>query len=71
MNGIKTTQKQLSEMAKELAQQGLCNEQALGYKEWFEKRDGQDYTRIAYSQGAYGIIAEIYYLKSDKVFAYV
>ena len=71
MYGIKTTQKQLVEMVHNLAMQGLCNEKALGSKEWFSRREGQDYTPIAYSKGMYGVIAEIYYLKGEKVFCYV
>lgn len=68
---IKTTQKQLRELVEDLARQGLCNEQALGYKEWFSVRDKQDYTCIAYSQGKFGTIASVYYLKADNKFAYV
>lgn len=71
MYGIKTTQKELRDMAKNLAMQGLCNEQPLGQKEYFEKRDGQDYTRIAYAKNNYGIVAELFYLKGDKMFCYV
>ncbi len=71
MNGIKTTLKDLRALAHELAVQGLCNEQPLGSKEWFERRDRQGYTRVAYSQGTYGIMAEIYYLKGEKTFCYV
>ena len=69
--GIKTTQKQLREMVHDLAVQGLCNEQAMGYGEWSKVHSRQDYTCIAYSQGNYGTIAELYYLKQDKLFAYV
>lgn len=68
---MKTTQKQLRELVHNLAIQGLCNEQAYQFKEWQEKREGQDYTCIAYSQGRYGTIASLYYLKSDHEFAYV
>lgn len=68
---LRATQKEIREMAEKLAQQGLCNEKAMGYKEWFEKRDGQDYTRIAYARNNYGIVSEIYYLKGTKEFAYV
>ena len=71
MNSIKTTQKQLSALVHDLAIQGLCNEQALGYGEWAKIHNRQDYTCIAYSQGKYGTIASLYYLKGDKVFAYV
>jgi hypothetical protein len=69
--GIKTTQKQLREMVHDLAIQGLCNEQAMGYGEWAKVHNRQDYTCIAYSQGRYGTIASLYYLKQDKTFAYV
>lgn len=68
---IKTTQKQLREMVHDLAVQGLCNEQAMGYGEWAKVHNRQDYTCIAYSQGRYGTIASLYYLKQDKTFAYV
>ena len=68
---IKTTQRQLREMVKDLAVQGLCNEQAMGYGEWAKVHSRQDYTCIAYSQGLYGTIASLYYLKQDKTFAYV
>lgn len=68
---IKTTQKQLREMVHDLAVQGLCNKQAMGYGEWASVHNGQDYTCIAYSQGNYGTIASLYYLKQDKTFAYV
>ena len=68
---IKTTQKQLREMVHELAVQGLCNEQAMTQPEWISRRYNQDYTCIAYSQGVYGTIACLYYLKDDKTFAYV
>lgn len=68
---IKTTQKQLREQVHELAVQGLCNEQAMNFEQWNEARDGQDYTCIAYSQGNYGTIASLYYLKTSKTFAYV
>lgn len=68
---IKTTQKQLRAMVEDLARQGLCNEQAMGYIEWGKAREGQDYTCIAYSQGLYGTIASLYYLKTSKTFAYV
>lgn len=68
---IKTTQKQLRAMVEDLAKQGLCNEQAMGYGEWAKVHNRQDYTCIAYSQGRYGTIASLYYLKEDKTFAYV
>ena len=68
---IKTTQKQLREMVEDLAKQGLCNKQAYNFKQWNEAREGQDYTCIAYSQGAYGVIASVYYLKASHEFAYV
>lgn len=68
---MKTTQKQLRELVEELATQGLCNEQALGYGEWAKIHNGQDYTCIAYSQGKYGTIACLYYMKTDKTFCYV
>ena len=71
MNGIKTTTSALRDMAKNLYQQGICNSTPMGAKEWFEKRDGQDYTRIAYSQGKYGITSELYYMKGTKEFCYV
>ena len=71
MNGIKTTASALHDLAQNLYQQGLCNGIPMGSKEWFEKREGQDYTRIAYSQGKYGIIAELYYMKGTKEFCYV
>lgn len=71
MNAIQTTQKQLRAMVEDLARQGLCNEQALGYGEWAKIHNGQDYTCIAYSKGRYGTIASLYYMKGDKVFAYV
>lgn len=68
---IVTTQKQLRAMVEDLARQGLCNEQAYGYGEWDKIHNGQDYTCIAYSKGYYGTRASLYYMKSDKVFAYV
>ncbi len=68
---IKTTQKQLRELVHDLAIQGLCNEQAMGYGEWAKVHSRQDYTCIAYSQGTYGTIASVYYLKADNKFAYV
>lgn len=71
MNAIQTTQKQLRAMVEDLAKQGLCNELAYGYGEWAKIHNGQDYTCIAYSKGRYGIIASLYYMKGDKVFAYV
>ena len=71
MNGIKTTTSALYDMAQNLYQQGLCNSVPMGSKEWFGKRDGQDYTRIAYSQGKYGIVSELYYMKGTKEFCYV
>lgn len=70
-NAIKTTQKQLRAMVEDLARQDLCNEQAMNYQQWNKAREGQDYTCIAYSQGRYGTIACLYYLKGDKKFAYV
>lgn len=69
--GIKTTQKQLRAMVEDLARQGLCNEQAMNFEQWNEARKGQDYTCVAYSAGTYGTIACLYYLKNDKIFAYV
>ena len=71
MDDIKTTQKDLRELACKLAQQGLCNVQPMGSKEWFAKRDRQDYTRIAYAKSNYGTVAELYYMKEDKEFCYV
>lgn len=68
---IKTTQKQLRELVHDLAIQGLCNEQAMGYGEWAKVHNRQDYSCIAYSQGTYGTIASVYYLKADNKFAYV
>ena len=68
---IKTTQKQLRELVHDLAIQGLCNEQAMGYDEWAKVHNRQDYTCIAYSQGKFGTIASVYYLKADNKFAYV
>ena len=68
---IKTTQKQLRELVHDLAIQRLCNEQAMGYGEWAKVHNRQDYTCIAYSQGKYGTIASVYYLKADNKFAYV
>ena len=71
MNAIKTTQKQLRELVENLAKQDLCNEQALNYEQWNKAREGQDYTCIAYSQGNYGTIASLYYMKGSKTFCYV
>ena len=71
MNSIITTQKQLRGLVHDLAVQGLCNEQAMGYGEWAKVHNNQDYTCIAYSRGKYGTIACLYYLKTDKRFAYV
>ena len=68
---IKTTQKQLRELVHDLAIQGLCNEQAFNFEQWQAVRDRQDYTCIAYSQGKFGTIASVYYLKVDNKFAYV
>lgn len=68
---IKTTQKQLRELVHDLAIQELCNEQAMGYGEWAKVHNRQDYTCIAYSQGKFGTIASVYYLKADNKFAYV
>ena len=68
---IKTTQKQLRELVHDLTIQGLCNEQAMGYGEWAKVHNRQDYTCIAYSQGKFGTIASVYYLKADNKFAYV
>ena len=70
-NAIKTTQKRLRELVHDLAIQDLCNEQALNYEQWNKARETQGYTCIAYSQGKYGTIACLYYLKGDKKFAYV
>lgn len=71
MNSIITTQKQLRKLVHDLAVQGLCNEQAMTQHDWLNMREGQDYTCIAYSRGKYGTIACLYYLKTDKHFAYV
>ena len=71
MNSLKVTQKQLRELVEDLAKQDLCNVQAMNYEEWNKTREGQDYTCIAYSQGNYGTIASLYYMKGDKKFAYV
>lgn len=71
MNSLVVTQKALSELVHDLSIQGLCNEQAYDMKTWLEKREGQDYTCIAYSRGRYGTIACLYYLKQDNCFAYV
>lgn len=71
MYGIKTTTTALHELAQNLYRQGLCNGVPMGAEEWFELREGQGYTPVAYSQGKFGITAEIYYLKRDKKFAYV
>lgn len=71
MYGIETTHKKLKAMAGELYTQGLCNIQPLNYEQWDELREGQDYTRIAYSKNNYGIVAELYYMKKDHMFAYV
>lgn len=70
-NGIKTTASAIHDVAQNLAAQGLCNSVPMGVLEWFRIREGQDYTRIMYSQGKFGIISEIYYLKGDKKFAYI
>lgn len=71
MSALKTTQKALRELVHDLAGQGLCNEQAMSYGEWAKMHNNQDYTLIAYSKGYYGVIACLYYLKTDKHFAYV
>lgn len=71
MHGIETTQKKLRAMVAELHTQGLCNIQPLNFEQWQELRDRQDYTRIAYSKGGYGIVGELFFLKSDKKFAYI
>lgn len=71
MNSLVVTQKALRELVHDLAVQGLCNEQALTQHDWLVMREGQDYTCIACSRGQYGIIACLYYLKTDKHFAYV
>lgn len=71
MNGLKTTTKALHELADNLAKQGLCNTQPMDFETWQAKRDGQDYTRIAYAQGMYGIICELYFCKGTKDFALV
>jgi len=71
MNSLKVTQKQLRELVEDLARQDLCNKQAMNYEQWNKARDGQDYTCIAYSQGNYGTIASLYYMKGSKTFCYV
>lgn len=71
MDALKTTQKALRELVHDLARQGLCNEQAMTQHDWLSVREKQDYTMIAYSKGNYGVIACLYYLKTDKHFAYV
>lgn len=71
MHSIKTTQKQLRELVENLAKQDLCTVQALNYEQWNKAREGQDYTCIAYSQGNYGTIASLYYMKGSKTFCYV
>ena len=71
MYDFKATNKQMHEMVHKLAIQDLCNEQAMGDIEWFKYREGQDYTRIAYTQSIYGITSELYYMKKDKRFCYV
>ena len=71
MNSLIVTQKALSELVHDLAQQGLCNEQAMTQHDWLSVREKQDYTCIAHSRGKFGTIACLYYLKEDKCFAYV
>lgn len=71
MNAIKTTQKQLTALVHDLAMQDLCNEQAMNYEQWNRAREGQDYTCVAYSQGRYGTVASLYYMKGSKTFCYV
>lgn len=71
MNSLVVTQKALTALVHDLAQQGLCNIQPLNFEQWQELRDRQGYTCIAYSRGRYGTIACLYYLKEDKCFAYV
>lgn len=71
MYGIETTHKKLKAMVSELYTQGLCNIQPLNYEQWNELREGQDYTRIAYSKGSYGVIGELFFMKKDKNFAYI
>lgn len=71
MYGIETTHKKLKAMVGELYTQGLCNIQPLNYEQWNELRKEQDYTRIAYSKGNYGIVGELFFMKRDKKFAYI
>lgn len=71
MNSLQVTQKALRAMVHDLSVQGLCNEQPLSFEDWDAWREGQDYTRIAYSKNNYGIVAELYYMKKDHIFAYV
>lgn len=71
MYGIETTHKKLKLIVSELYCQGLCNIQPLHYEEWNKLREGQDYTRIAYSWGKYGVIGELFFMKRDKNFAYI
>lgn len=71
MNGLQVSNKKLHELADDLARQGLCNTQPMNFEQWQDKRDKQDYTRIAYSKGDYGIICELYFCKGDNDFALV
>ena len=59
--GVKTSHKDLKALAEQLGAETMG-------AEWLEYREKHPHTRIAYSQGAYGVIGELFYIKDTGGF---
>lgn len=59
--GVKISGKDIKALAEQLGAKTMG-------EEWFKYRGKHNYTRVAYSQGNYGITHELFYLKDTGEF---
>ena len=65
--GVKISNKDINNLAEQLIMTGVCRR--MDVTEWLEYRETiQGYTRVAYSQGHYGVTNELFYVKNPKEF---
>lgn len=64
MYGVKTTSKDIRALAEQLGARKMG-------VEWLHYREGCNYTRVAYSQNAYGVCWELFYIKDKGEFVLI
>lgn len=65
--GVKVSAKDIDRLAEQLIATGVCRR--MEATEWLKYRETlKGHTRVAYSQGRYGVTNELFYAKGTKEF---